>query len=109
MYKRHVEHLPAIPRSRTLFFADNAVILIEPLQVLVMIFEVLHEEKRPLRLQVFWAKFTVRMYRDLLNETVQPDQAHGILEGFTYLGGIIHYNDKSHHELMVHWLDPRCH
>ena len=44
-----MEHLLVIPRSLTLFLP---VLLAESLEVLVMALEVLHEEAKPLGLQV---------------------------------------------------------
>ena len=56
-----VEDLSPTPRS--LIFA-------ELLEVLMMALEALHEETKPLGLQVSWPKTKVQVFRGLLNETV---------------------------------------
>ncbi|KAG0727554.1 hypothetical protein GWK47_034452 [Chionoecetes opilio] len=73
-----------------LVFADDAVIFAESLEVLVMALEALHEEAKPLQLEVSWLKTKVQVFGDLLDEAVQSVHACGedieILESFTYLG-----------------------
>ncbi|KAG0730364.1 Protein JTB [Chionoecetes opilio] len=54
-----------------LVFADDAVIFAESLEVLVMALEALHEEAKPLGLEVSWLKTKVQVFGDLLDEAVQ--------------------------------------
>ncbi|KAG0711984.1 hypothetical protein GWK47_019421 [Chionoecetes opilio] len=58
-----------------LVFADDAVIFAESLEVLVMALVALHEEAKPLGLEVFWLKTKVQVFGGLLNETVQSVHA----------------------------------
>ncbi|KAG0716716.1 Serine/threonine-protein kinase pelle [Chionoecetes opilio] len=53
-----------------LVFADDAVIFAESLEVLVMALEALHEEAKPLKLEVSWLKTKVQVFGDLLDEAV---------------------------------------
>ena len=53
------------------------VIFAESLEVLVMALEALHEEAKPLRLQVFWPKTNVQVFGGVLGETVQSVHACG--------------------------------
>ncbi|KAG0719308.1 Protein l(2)37Cc [Chionoecetes opilio] len=46
------------------------VIFAESLEVLVMALEALHEEAKPLRLEVSWLKTKVQVFGDLLDEAV---------------------------------------
>merc|ERR1712035_25095 len=82
-----------------LVFADDAVILAESLEVLVIALEVLHEEAKPLGLKVSWPKTKVQVFGGLLDETVQSGHACGedidISETFTYLGSVVHDNGGS--------------
>ncbi|KAG0718424.1 Sodium-coupled monocarboxylate transporter 1 [Chionoecetes opilio] len=55
-----------------LVFANDKVIFAGSLEVLVMAFEALHEESRPLRLEVSWPKTKVQVFEGLLKETVPP-------------------------------------
>ncbi|KAG0695116.1 hypothetical protein GWK47_027046 [Chionoecetes opilio] len=68
----------------------SSVIFAESLEVLVMALEALHEEAKPLGLEVSWLKTKVQVFGDLLDEAVQSVHACGedieILESFTYLG-----------------------
>ncbi len=57
-------------RVTDLVFADDVVILAESLEVVVMALETLHEEVKPLGLQVFWAKTKVQVFGGLVDETV---------------------------------------
>ncbi|KAG0706018.1 Zinc finger CCCH domain-containing protein 14 [Chionoecetes opilio] len=81
-----------------LVFADDAVIFAESLEVLVMALEALHEEAKPLGLEVSWLKTKVQVFGDLLDEAVQSVHACGedieILESFTYLGSAVHNDDE---------------
>ena len=87
-----------------LVFADDAVILAESLEVLVLALETLHEETKPLGLQVSWTKTKVQVFGGLLDETVQSVHACGedieILESFTYLGSVVHNSGGSRHEVL---------
>ena len=87
-----------------LVFADDAVILAESLEVLVLALETLHEETKPLGLQVSWTKTKVQVFGGLLDETVQSVHACGedieILETFAYLGSVVHNSGGSRHEVL---------
>ena len=80
-------------------FADDAVIFTESLEVLVMALEALHEEAKPLGVQVSWPKTKVHVFRSLLGETVQSIHACGedidIFDSFKYLGSVVHNNGVS--------------
>ena len=80
-------------------FADDAVLLAESLDVLVMALEVLDEEAKPLGLKVSWTKTKVQAFGGLLDDTVQSVHACGedieVLESFTYLGSVVHNNGGS--------------
>ncbi|KAG0726800.1 DNA-directed RNA polymerases I, II, and III subunit RPABC2 [Chionoecetes opilio] len=87
-----------------LVFADDAVIFAESLEVLVMALEALHEEAKPLGLEVSWLKTKVQVFGDLLDEAVQSVHACGedieILESFTYLGSTVHNDGGSRQEVL---------
>ncbi|KAG0710480.1 hypothetical protein GWK47_022710 [Chionoecetes opilio] len=87
-----------------LVFADDTVIFAESLEVLVMALEALHEEAKPLRLEVSWLKTKVQVFGDLLDEAVQSVHACGedieILESFTYLGSAVHNDGGSRQEVL---------
>ncbi|KAG0710593.1 putative uncharacterized transposon-derived protein F52C9.6 [Chionoecetes opilio] len=87
-----------------LVFADDAVIFPESLEVLVMALEALHEEAKPLGLEVSWLKTKVQVFGDLLDEAVQSVHACGedieILESFTYLGSAVHNVGGSRQEVL---------
>ncbi|KAG0720083.1 Hyastatin [Chionoecetes opilio] len=87
-----------------LVFADDAVIFAESLEVLVMALEALHEEAKPLGLEVSWLKTKVQVFGDLLDEAVQSVHACGedieILESFTYLGSAVHNDGGSRQEAL---------
>ncbi|KAG0720034.1 DNA mismatch repair protein Mlh1 [Chionoecetes opilio] len=74
------------------------VIFAELLEVLVMALEALHEEAKPLGLEVSWLKTKVQVFGGLLDETVESVYACGedieILESFTYLGSAVHNDDQ---------------
>ncbi|KAG0713295.1 Tyrosine-protein kinase Btk29A [Chionoecetes opilio] len=53
------------------------VIFAESLEVLVMALEALHEEAKPLGLEVSWLKTKVQVFGDLLDEAVQSVHACG--------------------------------
>ncbi|KAG0723929.1 putative GTP-binding protein C02F5.3 [Chionoecetes opilio] len=71
----------------------NKVIFAESLEVLVMALEVLHEEAKPLGLEVSWLKTKVQVLGDLLDEAVQSVHACGedieILETTEYHLGVL--------------------
>lgn len=52
--------------------ADDAVLLMEPLEVLV-----LHEKKRTLGLKISWPKTKVQSFGGLLDDTIQSVQVYG--------------------------------
>ena len=70
----------------------------------MMVLEALHEEAKPLGLQVSWAKTKVQVFGSLLDETVQSVHACGedveISESFTYLGSVVHNNGESGQEVL---------
>ncbi|KAG0717912.1 putative RNA-directed DNA polymerase from transposon BS [Chionoecetes opilio] len=70
-------------------FDSVHLIFAESLEVLVMALEAMHEEAKPLGLEVSWLKTKVQVFGDLLDEAVQSVHACGedieILERFTYL------------------------
>ncbi|KAG0724746.1 hypothetical protein GWK47_039977 [Chionoecetes opilio] len=82
----------------------QSVIFAESLEVLVMALEALHEEAKPLGLEVSWLKTKVQVFGDLLDETVQSVHACGedieILESFTYLGSAVHNDGGSRQEVL---------
>ncbi|KAG0722470.1 Golgi resident protein GCP60 [Chionoecetes opilio] len=55
----------------------EGVIFAESLEVLVMALEALHEEAKPLGLEVSWLKTKVQVFGDLLDKTVQSVHACG--------------------------------
>ncbi|KAG0698918.1 hypothetical protein GWK47_025924 [Chionoecetes opilio] len=67
-------------------FDSVHLIFAESLEVLVMALEALHEEAKPLGLEVSWLKTKVQVFGDLLDEAVQSVHACGedieILENF---------------------------
>ena len=90
-----------------LVFVVDKLVFVESLGVLVMAFEALHEEAKPLGLQVSWPKTKVQVHRGLLDETVQSICARGkdidILDSLTYLGSMVHSNGGSRQEV-VGWI-----
>ena len=86
-----------------LVFADDAAIFAESLEVLVMALEALHEEVKPLRFKVSWAKTKVQVFGGVLDETVQSvhvcDEDIEILKNFTYLGSVVHNDGGSNQEV----------
>ncbi|KAG0703357.1 Vinexin [Chionoecetes opilio] len=54
-----------------LVFADDAVIFAEALEILMIALEALHEEAKPLGLEVSWLKIKVQVFGGLLDERVQ--------------------------------------
>lgn len=55
-----------------LVFADDIVILSELLEVLLMAFEAMHKEVKPLGLEVSCAKTKGHVFRGLVDETARP-------------------------------------
>ncbi|KAG0714905.1 Solute carrier family 22 member 13 [Chionoecetes opilio] len=88
-----VAHLEA--RERMFIFANS-------LEVLVMALEALHEEAKPLGLEVSWHKTKIQVFGGLLDGTVQSVHACSevieILESFTYLGSAVHNDGGSRQE-----------
>ncbi len=86
-----------------LFFADDAVLLAESLDVLIMALKALPEEAKPLGLEVSWTKTKVQAFGGLLDDTVQSVHACGedteVLESFTYFGSLVHNNGGSGQEV----------
>ncbi|KAG0717015.1 hypothetical protein GWK47_008308 [Chionoecetes opilio] len=58
-------------------FDSVHLIFAESLEVLVMALEALHEEAKPLGLEVSWLKTKVQVFGDLLDEAVQSVHACG--------------------------------
>ena len=91
-------------RITDLDFADDAVIFAESLEVLVSALEALHEDAKPLGLQVSWIKTKVQVFGDLLDEAVRSVNVCGenidIFEKFTYLGSDVHNDGRSTHEVL---------
>lgn len=91
-------------RVTDLAFADDAVILAESLDVLVVALEALNEEAKPLGLKVSWIKTKVQAFGDLLDNAVESVHACGenieVLESFTYLGSVVHKNAGSGHDVI---------
>ncbi|KAG0724748.1 LINE-1 retrotransposable element ORF2 protein [Chionoecetes opilio] len=87
-----------------LVLADDVVIFAESLVVLVMALEALHEEAKPLGLEVSWLKTKVQVFGDLLDEAVQSVHACGedieILESFTYHSSAVHNDGGSRQEVL---------
>ncbi|KAG0724373.1 putative uncharacterized transposon-derived protein F52C9.6 [Chionoecetes opilio] len=87
-----------------LVFADDAIIFAESVEVLAVALEALHEEAKPLGLEVSWLKTKVQVFGGLLDETVQSVHACGedieILETFTYLGSTVHNDGGSRQEVL---------
>ncbi|KAG0713019.1 Protein fantom [Chionoecetes opilio] len=81
-----------------------SVIFAESLEVLVMALEALHEEAKPLGLEVSWLKTKVQVFGGLLDEAVQSLHAGGedieILESFTYLGSTVQNDGGSRQEVL---------
>ena len=69
-----------------------------------MALEALHEEVKPLGLQVSWPKTKVQVFGGLLDETVKSihvsDEDINILDSFTYLGSVVHNNGGSYQEVL---------
>ncbi len=68
-----------------------------------MALEALHEEAKPLGLEVSWTKTKVQTFGGLLGDTVQSVHACGedieVLESFTYFGSVVHKNGGSGQEV----------
>ncbi|KAG0718623.1 Transient receptor potential channel pyrexia [Chionoecetes opilio] len=86
------------------FLVERRLIFAELLEVLVMALEALHEEAKPLGLEVSWLKTKVQVFGGLLDEMVQSVHACGedieILESFTYLGSAVHNDGESRQEIL---------
>ena len=81
-------------RITDLDFADDAVVFAETIGLLVGALERLSEEAGPLGLRVSWLKTKAQVFGDLLDKAVQSISVQGesveIVEGFTYLGSVVH-------------------
>ena len=77
-----------------LYFADNAVICAETLDILLGAFEVLNEESEPLGLRVSWVKTKIQAFNDIVDAAILSVPVCGedveVTERFTYLGSDIH-------------------
>ena len=75
-------------------FADDAVIFVETLDILLGALEVLNEESEPLGLRVSWVKTKIQAFNDILDAAILsvPVCAEDVevTERFTYLGSDIH-------------------
>ena len=75
-------------------FADDAVILVETLDILLGALEVLNEESAPLELRVFWVKTKIQAFNDILDAAILSVPVCGedveVVERLTYLGSDIH-------------------
>lgn len=58
-------------RVTDLVFVNDPAILAESMEVLVQALEALHEEAKPLGLEVPWFKSKIQMFGSLLDETVE--------------------------------------
>ena len=74
--------------------ADDAVIFVETLDILLGALEVLNEESEPLGLRVSWVKTNIQAVDDILDAAVLSVPVCGedveVVERFTYLGSDIH-------------------
>ena len=74
-------------------FADDAVIFVETLDILLGALEVLHEESEPLGLWVSWVKTKIQAFNDILDAAILYVPVCGkdfeVTERFTCLGSDI--------------------
>ena len=100
LFRKSIYHFCLAIKITDLGVADDAVIFAELLEAL----EALHEEAKPLGLQISWPKIKVQMVGGLLDETVQSIHACGedidILDSFKYLGSVVHNNGGSCQEIL---------
>ena len=84
-------------------FADDAVIFVETLDILLGALEVLNEESDPLGLRVSWVKTKIQAFNDILNAAVLSVPVCGenveVVERFTYLGSDIHVSASCESEV----------
>ena len=75
-------------------FADDAVIFMETLDILLGALEVLNEELEPLGLRVSWVKTKIQAFNDILDAVILSVPICGedveVMERFTYLGSDFH-------------------
>jgi len=75
-------------------FADDAVIFVGTLDILLGALHVLNEESEPLGLWVSWVKTKIQAFNDILEAAVLSVPVGGedveVMERFTYLGSDIH-------------------
>ena len=87
-----VRHLGC--RLQCLDFADDAVIFVETLDILLGALKVLNEESEPLGLRVSWVKTKIQAFNDILDAAVLSVSVCGedvkITERFTSFGSDIH-------------------
>ena len=73
-------------------FADDAVIFVETLDILLGARKVLNEEWKPLVLRVSWVKTTIQAFNDILNAAILSVPVCGedveVTERFTYFAVI---------------------
>ena len=74
--------------------ADDAVIFVETLDILLGALKVLNEESELLGLRVSWVKTKIQAFNDIFHAAILPVPACGedveVTERFTYLGSDIH-------------------
>ena len=88
LYTSHCRAPVGNTKITDLVFADDAVIFVESLEILVMALVALHEEAQSLELQVSWPKTKVQVFGDLC-EIVHSGEDIDILESFTYLSRVL--------------------
>lgn len=80
-------------------FAEDVVILAEPLKALVVDFEVPDEDVKPLALKVVLTKTSVRVHADLPYKALQSVHAYSgdidMLVNFIYPGNLVNNNSGS--------------
>jgi len=76
-------------------FADDLILLVKMLSVLVLALEVINVEACPLGLSINWAKTKMQYFSDPdgvpMCATVQGNQ----VESFTYLGSLVHSRNQA--------------
>ena len=66
---QHLHGLDSVKIS-DLYFADDAVIFVETLDILFGALEVLNEESEPLVLRVSWVKTKIQAFNDILDAAI---------------------------------------
>ena len=67
-------------------FADDVALLAEMLSLLVLAFEIMDEEARPLGLTINWSKTKIQTMLDLRTTRLQLTASVEVVESFPYLG-----------------------